>query len=193
MKLVQSLLIAVLAGAAIAGCGNKVYVQRDEAANLSQYRTYAWVDTKASQNDTKNVTAFARQSIQNAVNAELSKKGWHQDNVHPDVLISYDILVERAISQQSDPIYSQPFTRVFYNPWFRRWGTIYYPSQFVGFDTYNVPIKQGTITITMTDAKTDKAVWQAWTTESMDRNKFTSDEANHAVKNIFKKFDAALK
>jgi len=188
MKIVSSLMLAAFASAVIAGCSNRVYVQRDESANLAKVRTYAWVDTKANENDNRNVTAFAQQSIHSAVDAQLAKEGWQQTTNNPDVLVSYDILVERNKVRQSDPVYTQPFTRVYYNPWLRRWGTIYYPSEFIGYDNYTVPVKEGTVTITMTDPNTDKTLWQAWTTEDLQNNKLTSDEVNKAVKNIFKKF-----
>jgi len=191
MKIVPSLLLVGLASMVIAGCANKVYVQRDESADLAKARTYAWVDTKANENDNRNVTAFAQQSIQSTVDAQLAKEGWQQVTSNPDVLVSYDILVGRNRVRQSEPVYTQPFTRLYYNPWLRRWGTIYYPSEFIGYDNYLVPVKEGTVTITMTDANTDKTLWQAWTTEDLQDNKLTSAEVDKAVKNIFKKFKTA--
>lgn len=191
MKMISSFLLAALASVIIAGCSNRVYVQKDESANLAKVKTYAWVDTKANENDDRRVTAFAKESIHNAVDAQLAKEGWQRVNTNPDALVSYDILVERDKVRQSDPVYTQPFTRVYYNPYLGRWGTIYYPSQFIGYDTYNVPVKEGTVTVTITDASTDKTLWQAWTSEDLQGNKLTSDEASKAVKNIFKKFNTA--
>jgi hypothetical protein len=189
MKIVSSILIAAFATVMTAGCSNRVYVQRDESTDLAKARTYAWVRTRANKDDNRHVTAFAQQDIHSAVDAQLAKEGWRQVTNDPDVLVSYDILVERNKVRQSEPVYTRPFTRVYYNPWLRRWGTIYYPSEFIGYDNYSVPVKQGTVTITMNDANTDKTLWQAWTTEDMQDNKLTSTEVNKAVKNIFKKFN----
>ena len=47
--------------------------------------------------------------------------GWHEVADNPDALISYDILVERSTEQRSDPVYSQPFTRSYYNQFTKRW------------------------------------------------------------------------
>lgn len=188
MKIVSLILIAAFATVIIAGCSNRVYVQRDESADLAKARTYAWIRTRANKDDNRHVTAFAQQDIHSAVDARLAKEGWQQVSSNPDVLVSYDILVDRNKVSRSEPVYTQPFTRVYYNPWLRRWGTIYYPSEFIGYDNYSVPVKQGTVTITMNDANTDKTLWQAWTTEDMQDNKLTSTEVNKAVKNIFKKF-----
>lgn len=86
-------------------------------------------------------------------------------------------------------VYTQPFTRVYYNPYRRRWTTLYYPSQFMGYQVYQTPVKQGTITITLADARTDRNIWQAWTTERLDRARPTADEIEKGVRVIFKKFD----
>lgn len=61
--------------------------------------------------------------------------------------------------------------------------------KFIFIFNYSVPIKQGTVSITMNDANTDKTLWQAWTTENMKDNKLTGTEVNKAVRNIFKKFN----
>lgn len=173
----------------ITGCSSPVYVQKDDATNMANYRTYMWVETRASENDSaERAHAYADISVHNAVNAELRKLGWQEVTQDPDALVSYDILVERSIEQRTDPIYSQPITRYYYNPRFRRWSSIYFPSQFLGYQSYEVPVKEGTITITIQDANTDKSIWQGWTTENMNYSRFTSDEISKSVRNIFKKF-----
>jgi len=190
MKRWKFFIMAGLVGISTVSCKSPVYVQRDESTNLALYHTYSWVETRANENDqSKRAMAYADVNVRNAVNAELAEKGWREAANNPDALISYDVLVERTTEQQSSPIYSQPFTRIYYNPFRRHWGTIYYPSQFVGYQSYQVPVKEGTVTITMTDAKTDKIVWQAWTTEQLNYANLTTDEINKSVRNIFKKFD----
>jgi hypothetical protein len=192
MKLWKFLGIIALTGLATVSCKSPVYVQKDESVDLRNYHTYMWVETKADDHDNSTrPTAYADISMRNAVNAELAKQGWREVSSNPDVLLSYDILVERSTEQQSDPVYSRPFTRMYYNPFTRRWGTIYYPSQFVGYQNYEVPVKEGTVTITMTDARNDKVVWQAWTTERLNYSRLTQEEITKSVRNIFNKFDVA--
>ncbi|HWJ90973.1 MAG TPA: DUF4136 domain-containing protein [Flavisolibacter sp.] len=189
MTTMKNMVLAGLASVLVWGCSNPVYVQSDESVNLAKYKTYMWVQTRSNQDDNRNVTAFADQNVRSAVNAQLAKEGWTEVNQNPDALVSYDILVERSNQQQSDPVYSQPFSRIYYNPYTRRWGTLYYPSQFMGYDTYTVPVHEATLTITMMDPNTDKSLWQAWTTETMHDRKFTTDEINKGVRKIFKKFN----
>jgi hypothetical protein len=42
----------------------------------------------------------------------------------------------------------------------------------------------------MTDTKTDKVIWQGWTTEQMDNQKFATKNVEKAVRNIVKKLDS---
>jgi hypothetical protein len=62
----------------------------------------------------------------------------------------------------------------------------------MGYDNYSVPSRQGTVTITVTDARTDKAVWQGWTTDEISNRNMTSKEISNAVRSIFKKFNNEL-
>lgn len=171
----------------MSACSSPAYVQKDESVNLGNYKTYSWIDTRSSENDeSKRATAFADIGIRNAVNAELSNWGWREVSDNADVLIGYDVFVERSSETQRDPVYSQPFTRYYYNPYRRRWSTIYYPSQFQGYQVYETPVKEGTITITMFDAQTDKNVWQGWTTERLTSSQLSETEIRKSVRNIFK-------
>ena len=96
-----------------------------------------------------HVNNLVEQNIKSAVKEELMKEGWQEVKKNPDVLIGYDVLVEKTSKERNNPVYSQPFTRLYYNPYSRRYGTIYYPSQFLGYDKESYLAKEGTITITM--------------------------------------------
>ncbi|HMG66035.1 MAG TPA: DUF4136 domain-containing protein, partial [Chitinophagaceae bacterium] len=176
----------------IAGCSAPVHVEKDDNADFSSYKTFAWVDKDgAGKKDQNKKNDLMEQKFKEAVTKELDKQGWRTDNKRPDVLVSYDVLVERGSRRQNDPVYSQPFTRSFFNPYSRRFYNVYYPSQFMGYDDYSEAIREGTVTITVTDSKTEKAVWQGWTTGEVNSHNLTSKEINSAVKSIFRKFDVA--
>jgi len=125
------------------------------------------------------------------VTRELEKAGWREARKSPDVLLSYDVLVERSTKEQSNPRYSMPFTRTFFNPYSRRLFNVYYPSQFIGYENQEVNTREGTVTITMTDARTEKTVWQGWATDEVDSRHMTNKEIQNSVKAIFRKFDIA--
>ena len=177
----------------VASCSPSAHIEKDDATDFSQYRTFAWIDKDGKgKSDRNRSNDLTEQKIRQAVNNELVKTaGWRESNKNPDVLLSYDVLVERSVKTQSDAVYSQPFSRTFYNPYSRRYINVFYPSRFMGYDNYDVPTREGTVTISMIDADTDKTVWQGWTTDEVDSRQLSTKEIQSSVKAIFKKFDIA--
>ncbi len=186
--------VTVVAGLLLAGCASVAHVEKDKTVDLNNYHTYAWVDTKATKNDSTKtrVSDLTERTIKQAVNAELAKTGWRESK-RPDVLLTYDVLVEKGLKEQNNPVYSRSYNRYYYNPYTRRWMSVYYPSQFLGYDRDQEQIREGTITISMIDAKTDKTIWQGWTTDEVNSRNLTSKEIQNSVKSIFRKFDLAKK
>lgn len=183
LKILGAFAIATLM---LAGCASTAYIEKDKATDFSKYKTFSWIDRK---DDEKKASDLTEQNIRMAVNQELEKNGWREVKKNPDVLVSYDVLVERNVKHESSPVYTPPFSRLYYNPYTRRYGTIYYPSQFLGYENYETPVREGTLTITLIDAKTDKTVWQGWTTGEVNSRNLTSKEIQASVKSIFRKFD----
>jgi hypothetical protein len=177
----------------LASCAPTAHIKKDENADFGQYKTFAWIDKDGEgKHDRNRSNDLTEQKVREAVSKELEKSSdWKESKNHPDILLSYDVLVERTTQQRSDPVYSQPFSRTFYNPYSRRVINVYYPSRFVGYDEYNVPSKEGTITISMIDAKTDKTVWQGWATDEVNSKNLTNKEIQNSVRAIFRKFDIA--
>jgi hypothetical protein len=193
MRYLKFLSIAALSGFLLAGCASVAHVEKDDSANFSNYHSYTWVDARDSKDDSAKtrVSDLTEKKIRNAVNSELAKAGWRESKHRPDVLISYDVVVERGVKENSDPVYSQPYTRYVYNPYNRRWFSIYYPSEFLGYDRNQRSVKEGTVTVSVIDAKTEKTVWQGWTTDEVNSQNLTGKEIQNAVKSIFRKFDIA--
>lgn len=176
----------------LASCGTTAHIEKDDKVDFSRYKTFAWIDKDGEGKDDLNKkNDLTEKRIRDAVNAELEKSGWREVKNRPDVLLSYDVLVEGTTKEKNTPVYSRPFSRVIYNPYTRRYTTIYYPSQFVGYERDERPVKEGTVTISMIDTRTDKTVWQGWTTEEVNSRNLTSKEIQYAVRSIFKKFDIA--
>ncbi|HWI92334.1 MAG TPA: DUF4136 domain-containing protein [Flavisolibacter sp.] len=193
MRTLKLFSAVALSGLLLAGCASVAHVEKDDSVNFSKYHTYTWVEAKDSKNDSAKtkVSDLTEKKIRNAVDAELAKAGWRESKQRPDALISYDVLVERGVKQDNDPVYTQPYTRYIYNPYSRRWISIYYPSEFLGYDRNQRSIKEGTVTVNVIDAKTEKTVWQGWTTDEVNSQNLTSKEIQNAVKSIFRKFDVA--
>jgi hypothetical protein len=190
MKHIKWLILTLLLTVLIASCSPVAHVDKDLSIDLNRYSTYAWVDTRATKDgQSSSSTEFGRLSIQNAVNRKLQQAGWKLVDKDPDVLMTYDILVEKKVKRYDAPAYTMPFARFYYNPYFGRWGTIYFPSRFIGYDTYTVPVREATITVSMMDARTDKKIWQGWTTQKVDSKLLSKREINSGVNAILKKFE----
>jgi hypothetical protein len=180
-------IVAVLGIVILAGCDSSTHIEKDETVNFSRYKTFTWLH--GDEGKLENQSDLVETKIRNAVTKEFEKIGWRESKTKPDVILDYDVLVERSNKNEKEPVYSQPYSRLVYNPYTRRYVTIYYPSQFLGYESYEKVIKEGTVTITMIDAKTDKTVWQGWTTGEVNSRNLTNKEIQKAVASIFKKSD----
>ena len=185
----KAAIVAVLSIGLLAGCASSAHIEKDETVNFNKYKTFTWLHGENGK--LENQSDLMESKIRAAVTREFEKIGWRESKNKPDVILDYDVLVERSSRQQSEPVYSQPYSRVIFNPYTRRYATIYYPSQFLGYESYQRMISEGTITVTMLDAKTDKTIWQGWTTAEVNNRNFTNKEIQKAVANIFKKAELA--
>ena len=192
----KSLSIGVFALAGmllLSSCANTAHIEKSQGTDLAAYKTYSWVEEEKPKEKEKKANRqkeITQQNIQIAVDKQLQKSGWQLVKTNPDVLVSTDLVVEKSQKEQRDPVYSQPYTRTYFNRYSRRFSTYYFPSQFMGYDSYSTTVKEGTVTVTLIDAKTDKAVWQGWATNELYNNQLSDKEINKNVKSIFKKFDA---
>jgi hypothetical protein len=176
----------------LASCGTTAHIEKDDNADFSRYKSFAWIDKDGEgKNDANKRNDLTEQRIRDAVNKELEKTGWKEVKNRPDVLLSYDVLVERGTKESTNPVYTRPTSRLVYNPYTRRYTTIYYPSQLARYERDERTIREGTVTISMIDTKTDKTVWQGWTTDEVNSRNLTTKEIQSSVRSIFKKFDIA--
>jgi hypothetical protein len=182
----------LIAAIVLAGCGVQSYVEKDPSVDLKQYKTFAWINERGTkQENGKPYKDFKETYLMDLVTKELEKNGWQKAKSNPDVLIDYDIMIENETRRQSDPVYSRSAVRYFYNPYTGRINSLYYPSRYLGEDSYTVPYKSGTITINIVDNDSDKLVWQGWAETEVTRKSISKDDMEKIVKSIFKKLDVA--
>lgn len=170
----------------LAGCASTAHIEKDDTVDFKTYKSFGWLEPKK---DRKN--DLVEKKITGAVSAELEKAGWKEDGKNPDVYLNYDIAVERSTKESSEPVYSRSFIRYLYNPYTRRTVAVYYPQRFLGYDRREESVREGTVTVTMIDAKTNKVIWQGWSTNEVNSRNLTSKEIQSAVKSIFRRSDLA--
>ena len=188
---VMKALVTVFAAFLITGCGVQSYVEKDPSVNLNNYRTYAWIGDKSSKKNDKPYKDFQDTYLMDLISQQLEKNGFVKAKSNPDVLIDYDIMIENAVRESSDPVYSRPFVRYFYNPYTGRINSLYFPSRYMGNNVYDVPYKSGTITINIVDSDSRKLVWQGWAETEVTKKRIAKDDMNKIVKSIFRKLDVA--
>src|SRR6185436_6317149 len=108
-----------------AGCASTAHIEKDKHADFAHYKTFAWIDQDGNVKEGKNrQNDLMEQRIREAVNKELERSaGWREVKSRPDVLLNYDVLVERSVKEKSDPVYSSPCTGRVYNPYTRRYAS----------------------------------------------------------------------
>jgi hypothetical protein len=189
---VRKLWLPVFAAFVITGCGVQSYVEKDPSVNLNSYKTFAWIGDKNSNRKTdKPYKDFQESYLTDLISQQLEKNGFVKSKSNPDILIDYDIMIENEVRHQSEPLYSRSFVRYFYNPYTQRINSRYYPSRYMGQNTYDVPYKSGTITINIVDNDSKKLVWQGWAETEVTTKRIAKDDMNKIVKSIFKKMDIA--
>jgi hypothetical protein len=184
MVIVMTMLIAIV----MAGCGTVAHIEKDETVNFSSLRTYSW-DSEKSIKD-RNSNDLIDSKLKAAVSKELEKSGWREARSNPDVILDYNIVVENTTKEKNNPVYSRSFVRYYYNPFTRRLNSVYYPSRMLGYETQEIPVREGTITLHMIDRKTNKLIWQGWTTDEVNSRNLTSKEVSASVKSIMRRFSA---
>lgn len=185
-KPVWAMLLAV--AVVLVSCGPTAYIERNPSLSLNDYQSFGWAEVS----DKDHKPGFAEEMVRDAVERELSAAGYNLAKKNPDVVLSYDVLTERTMQEHSNPVYSQPFMRTFYNPYSGRFFRVYYPTRFMGYDNYTTQGNEGTVTVTMTDAKTGKTILQGWASNNINSRNMTAAEANKIVSAIFKKMNNQL-
>ncbi|MES2374363.1 MAG: DUF4136 domain-containing protein [Bacteroidota bacterium] len=191
MKKINGLLTALAVLFILAGCGPRTYVSKDESYDISKVRNYTWVraqrDSLGSQRSGR-ANDLVKNTIKTSFDRNFAATGWRQ--VRPavaDVYVVYDMNVQRENVNVSDPVYSTPMTRWYYSPYRRGYVPIYYPSTLLGYNNSVQTVNEGTITLTIIDAKTDKTIWQGSATSEINGRRMSDAEIDDHVKAIIKK------
>jgi hypothetical protein len=142
----------------------------DHKANFSQYKTYSWQEIKPA-----NSLWDAR--IKNAVDAQLTAKGWTQVDSGGDVAI---VAIKTTQTERS--------LQTFYNGFGGGWGW----RGFGGMGeatTTEQDYKEGTLVVDLYDAKTKQLIWRG-SAEDTVSDKAAKNEKNldKGVAKMFKKF-----
>jgi Domain of unknown function (DUF4136) len=188
-KFFSIFLLAAGAVITFTGCSTTSHVEVAQGVNFNNYKTFGWVNKKTTDTPSRSNNDIVDNNIKNSISADLEKKGWQETDQHPDVLLDYNVMVEKGVRRETEPAYGYPYSGYYFNPMRRRLGYYYDPGFFSGYYTYNVPFKEGVLTVNMIDAKNNKLIWQGSAKGDITSKTVTTKEAQEDVKSIFKKFN----
>jgi len=189
MRHLSSFFACLLVALLFSGCAQRAYHQHDDSFDLTSVSTYSWAEADDDKNyETKrhNVNSIRDTKIKRTIDKYLQEHGWKINNANPDVFLVFDVVVDQTQQNVNVPVYSQPMTRWYYNPAARRWVPDFYPSNLVGFNTATRQVREGTLTLSMMNPVTDKAIWQGWTTSEIYGKKISDEKIDRDVRAIIK-------
>jgi hypothetical protein len=134
-----SLSIAVVAGCAT---GPTVRIDKDPAANLAAYKTFAFFDHLST--DRARYSTITTSRLKQATMLEMKKLGYVYDEVNPQLRVNFFLNVSDKQKIQQTPG-AGPARFHGYGAWY-------------GYET--VDYKAGTLGIEIVDAKKNVLVWQ---------------------------------
>jgi len=181
------LVLAVSVSLLLSSCSSTSHIEKADDVSFSRFRTFGWAPADSSVQHDRNDIIDA--NLKKAITEEMEKKGLRLSNKNPDVLLEYNVAVEKDTRQISSPVYSNPSIQPFYNPATRRISNFYIPSQMMGYNNYNVPVRNGILTINMYNARNYKLIWQGWTKNELSKGNITSSDVKQDVCSILKKLD----
>jgi hypothetical protein len=175
----------------LVSCGTTAMVQKDNNIDIRKFRTYAWVDgsTRDTNTHSSKTNDLMDRKIKESIERNLTEVGWKQTKKNPDVLLTYDLDVEKEQRNLRTPMYSNAGYRYVYSPYGRRWVPIFYPSELMGYRNTTETVQEHTLTVSLIDTDTDKTVWQGWTTVDNNTRRMTDKEIDNNVRAIVKKLD----
>jgi len=150
----------------------------DHQANFSKYKTYSWQDIKPP-------NSLWDSRIKNAVDAELSAKGWTSVKTGGDVAI---VAIKMTSTQRTLQTFYDNFGGGYGGGWgWRGFGG--YGDSFGDATTTEHDYKDGTLVVDLFDAKTKQLIWRG-SAEDMLSDKPEKNEKNleKGVTKMFKDF-----
>lgn len=169
------------------------YAVSNKPVNTTKYSTYAWIPESQSKASSTYNNDIATDKIVEAAGAELDKRGFHLNNVKPDLLIKYTAVVNKETRTYDEPVYYNPPPRLLPRMNYYRGRAVYYYSYvdpmpvYVGSRARKMQVKEGSIMIDIIERKTSKLIWRGWAEGEVNDPQKAINDIPTVVANIFKK------
>jgi Domain of unknown function (DUF4136) len=169
---IVSTLFATASLLVFAACSSvDINTAKSPNVDFNQYKTYSWISTPA-QNSIAPEGSILEQTIKATADQQLMSKGLSQaGSSAPDLFVSYSARTRNSVEYRSDG----PST------WDWGWSDM----------TTAYPVREGSITLKFTDARTGKPVWQGTASNVIGSAGPTQDDVASAVTKMIQKYPSA--
>ena len=170
------------------------YSYQSKNADLSKYKTYAWVPSGEAKVNKVFDNSIAEESIVDAASQELNERGLSLDNREPDLLIKYTAVVNDKTRNYSDPVYYRSPSyyvprmayaggrRVFYYQYVNPFPV------YVGSEMRKESFEEGNVMIDLIDRRTSKVIWRGWGKGEVNDPEKAIGDIPKVIDKIFGKF-----
>ena len=193
MRIFTSLLLLTISTLFLS-CGPQVTTAQATEADLSKYRTFAYLPNAdiPMQNDGMNAEEVNSRIIE-TVNTQMQQEGYQIDRDNPDLLVLISVKKDQETATDTDPVYAtypygsygvntvSPFYNNYYYNSFYNYGTV------AGYDTDTYNYTEGTLIISLIDRSNKNTVWKGMTSEAIYSGS-TTDEIVGLVDDIFDEY-----
>lgn len=202
----------------LGSCSSIRYVEYDvdRSVNFKKYKTYAWIPSPdAPYKDLRYDNHIIENNIKAFAADNISGKGLRLSIDSPDLLFYYDLQIEKGTHQIQVPIYAHPqnfMPPIFpINPMVPGLGQLQQqqqammqqqllqqqlmqqqmmmqPPQIIGYETRQIPFKDGTLTIIAIDRSTNRMVWRGWSESCIIDPRTYRETLPEKINRIFHRF-----
>lgn len=180
-------LFIVLVYLLVSSCaGVKVTSLQDPNINLNKYNTFCWIQgcELNYQGPDYGYSLERMQAIQNIIKEELESKGLVNDEIAPDLLVGFHVILEEKESiYTKHPDMMDPYVRPI-----RYWDAY---DEFYIRETYR--FLKGSLIIDLIDSQTGAVVWQSTAERYMELDEqLEKDKMIKGVQKALKEFPSKL-
>ena len=190
----KAMYLLIFAASVLSACSSYNFYSVNNRADLSAYKTFAWIPGGDSKTNNFYNNDIATDKIIQAANLELESRGLKLNNNRPDLLIRYSAVVKNETRNYNQPVYYQSPARYvprmgYYNG--RRFYFYQYQRPFpiyVGSEMRKQHIEEGNVMIDVIDRKSSKVIWRGWGEGIVNNPEKAINDLPKVVNKIFDKF-----
>lgn len=188
-----NLIVLLLVGAVLLGCGPRVATTKTTNKDLSNYDSFAYLPNSEIRMPSKSFDdESVNQAVIETINTNLRQAGYELDRQNPDLVVLVSTKTDVEVETTADPVYARyPYSpgmttvNPFYDPYYYSGYNSF--TNFVGYDVDTYRYEEGTVIINLVDTQTKETVWKGVASESI-YDQATIMEIQDLVNAIFEEY-----